>query len=80
MKNRTDTYVILGVFAVASVLLALPMAPFRQSFDGAINKYIGLNVTLPEVLFPQYMSSAHHIAATCESEFSDIPLIDNLNR
>lgn len=73
MKNKKDIYVIIGVLAVASVLLALPFAPLRKSFDGVVAN-TNLNGTTLGLVMAQNLKSARTIATVAESEFNGLPL------
>ena len=76
MKNKKDIYVIIGVFAVTSVLLALPLAPLRKSFDGVVAN-TNLNGTTLGMLVSQSMKSARNIATVAESEFNGVPNVES---
>lgn len=76
MKNKKDIYVIIGVFAVTSVLLALPLAPLRKSFDGVVAN-TSLNGTTLGLVMAQSMKSAHTIATVAESEFNGVPNVES---
>lgn len=74
MKRNMNTYVILGVFTVLSILLALPFTPLRVSFENITSNYVDMAAGSIGVDYKSQLKIARAIAQAPQYDGSNFEL------